>query len=65
MFGSSSEYTTVVYNLMKTTFDFNFDLYQALNSIDTQKHGNKKNLFYFEKSVLTIKTEITKSSSSY
>ena len=49
MFGSSSEYTTVVYNLMKTTFDFNFDLYQALNSIDTQKHGNKKNLFYFEK----------------
>ena len=30
--------------IMKTTFDFNFDLYPALNSIDTQKHGSKEKL---------------------
>ena len=24
------------------TFEFNFDFYQALNSIDTQKQGNKE-----------------------
>ena len=27
---------------MKTTFDFKFDLYQALNSIATQIHRNKE-----------------------
>ncbi len=31
-------------NIIKTTFDFNFDLYPALNSIDTQKHGSKEKL---------------------
>ena len=28
-------------NIMKTTFKLNFDFYQALNSMDTQKYGNK------------------------
>ena len=31
-------------NIMKTTFDFIFDLYQPLNSIITQKHEIKKKL---------------------
>ena len=31
-------------NIMKTTFDLNFDLYQVLNSMDTQKHKNKEKL---------------------
>ena len=31
-------------NIMKTTFELNFDFYQALNSMDTQKYGNKKKL---------------------
>ena len=32
-------------NTMKTTFDFNFDLYQGiLNSMNAQKHRNKKKL---------------------
>ena len=31
-------------NIMKTIFDFNFDLLQALNSMNTQKHGNKVKL---------------------
>ena len=31
-------------NIMKTTFELNFDFYQALNSIDTQKYGNKEKL---------------------
>ena len=39
--------TTVVgdnINIMKTTFELNFDFYQALNSMDTQKYGNKEKL---------------------
>ena len=31
-------------NIMKTTFDLNFDFYQALKSMDTQKYGNKEKL---------------------
>ena len=31
-------------NIMKTTFELNFDFYQALNSIDTQKYGNREKL---------------------
>ena len=31
-------------NIMKTIFDLNFDFYQALNSMDTQKYGNKEKL---------------------
>ena len=31
-------------NIMKTTFYFNFDLYQALNSMDIQRDGNRKKL---------------------
>ena len=31
-------------NIMKTTFELNFDFYQALNSMDTQKHGNKESI---------------------
>ena len=30
-------------NTMKTTLDFNFDLYKAFNSMDTQ-NGNKEEL---------------------
>ena len=30
--------------IMKTTFEFNFDFYQALNSKDTQKYGNEEKL---------------------
>ena len=40
-------YYTVVsdnINIMKTTIEFNFYLYQAFNSIDKQKHGNKEKL---------------------
>ena len=32
-----------VINIMKTTIDFNFDLYHALNSMNTQKQENKEN----------------------
>ena len=31
-------------NIIKTTFEFNFDLYQALNSMDTQKYERKKKM---------------------
>ena len=31
-------------NIMKTTFELNFDFYQALKSMDTQKYGNKEKL---------------------
>ena len=31
-------------NIMKTTFELNFDFCQALNSMDTQKYGNKEKL---------------------
>ena len=31
-------------NIMKTTFELNFNFYQALNSMDTQKYGNKEKL---------------------
>ena len=40
-------WTTVVgdnINIMKTTFELNFDFYQALNSMDTQNYGNKDKL---------------------
>ena len=41
------EHTVVGDNIkiMKTTFDFNFDLYQAFkqHGWDTHKHGNKEN----------------------
>ena len=62
-------------NIMKTTFDFNFDLYQAFNRMHAQKHKqreavNNKNtslqlflILQFEKSLLTIK-KINKKSSS-
>ena len=39
--------TTVVgesINIMKTTFDLNFDFIKLLNSMDTQKNENKENL---------------------
>ncbi len=57
-------------NIMKTTFDFNFDFYQAFKRHGYKKHGNKENLsvkifsisllvnLQFEKSFLTIKTYI-------
>ena len=32
-------------NIMKTTFELHFYFYQALNSMDTQKYGNKENGF--------------------
>ena len=45
-----SQYLTTVVgdniNIMKTTFELNFDFYQALHSMDTQKYGNKKNLSF-------------------
>ena len=31
-------------NIMKTTFELNFDFYEPLNSMDTQKYGNKEKL---------------------
>ena len=31
-------------NIMKTTFKFNFDLYQAFNNMGTQKHENIEEL---------------------
>ena len=31
-------------NIMKTTLELNFDFYQALNSMDTQKYENKDKL---------------------
>ena len=31
-------------NIMKTTFELNFDFYQALNSMDTHKYENKEKL---------------------
>ena len=31
-------------NITKTTFELNFEFYQALNSMDTQKYGNKEKL---------------------
>ena len=31
-------------NKMKTTFDFNLDLYQAFKQHETQKHTNKEKL---------------------
>ena len=39
-------YCTELYyiKIRKTTFDFDFDLYKLLNSMDTQKHGNKEML---------------------
>ena len=40
-------YYTVVgnyINTMRTTFDFNFDLYQAFKQHGYTKHGNKENL---------------------
>ena len=40
------------FNIMKTTFGFNFDLYQALNSMETWKHGNKEKLS-IEKALLS------------
>ena len=45
----ASGFSTVVgdndnINIMKTTFELNFDFYQALNSMDTQKCGNKEKL---------------------
>ena len=33
-----------IVNTMKTTFDFNFDLYQAFKRMDTHKHGHKEKL---------------------
>jgi len=40
-------FTTVVgdyMNIMKTTFDFNFDFYPVLNSMNNPKNGNKEKL---------------------
>ena len=40
-------YSTVVgenINIMKTTFDLNFDFIKLLNSMDTHKNGNKEKL---------------------
>ena len=34
----------VYINKMKTTFDFNLDLYQAFKQHETQKHRNKEKL---------------------
>ena len=31
-------------NIIETTFELNFDFYQSLNSMDTQKYGNKEKL---------------------
>ena len=31
-------------NIMKTTFDLNFDLYQAFKQHQYKKHGNKEKL---------------------
>ena len=31
-------------NIMKTTFDLDFNLYQAFKQHATQKHGNKEKL---------------------
>ena len=31
-------------NIMKTTLELKFDFYQAFNSMDTQKYGNKEKL---------------------
>ena len=31
-------------NIMKTTFELNFDFYQAFKQHDTQKYGNKQKL---------------------
>ena len=31
-------------NIMKTTFDFNLDLYQAFKQLDTQKPGNQEQM---------------------
>ena len=33
-----------IVNTMKTTFEFNFDLYQAFKRMDTHKHGHKEKL---------------------
>ena len=47
VFRAEIYWTTVVgdnINIMKTTFELNFDFYQALNSMDTQEYGNKDKL---------------------
>ena len=31
-------------NIMKTTLDFNYDVYQAFKQLDTHKNGNQENL---------------------
>ena len=41
------KFTTVVsdnINILKTTFECNFDFIKLLNNMDTQKYGNKKKL---------------------
>ena len=53
-------------NIIKTTFDLKFDLYQAFKQHEYTKHGNKEKLSIikasllvlvnFEESLLTIKT---------
>ena len=35
-------------NIMKTTFELNFDFYQALKQHFTHKHGNKEKLHYID-----------------
>ena len=47
MYGYNFIYITVVgdnINIMKTTFELNFDFIKLLNSMDTQKNGNKEKL---------------------
>ena len=31
-------------NTMKTTFDLNIELYQAVNTLDTHKHRSQENM---------------------
>ena len=38
------KYSIVVGDIVKTTFELNFDFYQALNSMDTQNYGKKEKL---------------------
>jgi len=45
---------------MKTTFDLNLGLNQALNSMDIQKHRNREKLSIKKVSLITSKLKIRK-----